>query len=79
MLVVERPLCYAYAATERVIWGMSIGCVPAALPRLTVQAACLTALRRVDPMKADSLAVDIEGVAVDHPRWAGDIGEGERR
>ena len=36
------------------------------------------ALRRVDPVKADSLALDFEGITVDDPGGAGHIGQGGR-
>ena len=34
------------------------------------------ALRRVDPVKADSLAVHLNGIAVDHRGDAGHVGQG---
>ena len=36
------------------------------------------ALRRVDPVKADSLAVHLNGIAVDHRGSAGHVGQGWR-
>ena len=55
------------------------GCILAAPPALAVRAAELVAFWRVDPMQADALACDFEGIAVNYPRWACDLGEGEAR
>ncbi len=46
------------------------------MPGLAVYAAELLALRRVDPMQADTLAVDFERVTVDHRGDAGHVGKG---
>ncbi len=44
--------------------------------RVAVQAAELAAFRCVDPVKADVLAVHLNGIAVDHVGDAGHIGQG---
>ncbi len=56
--------------------GQGIRCVFAALPWLAIQAAELPALRRVDPMEANTLAMDFERIAVDHRGDAGHVGQG---
>ncbi len=56
--------------------GQGVGRILAALPGLTVQAAELPALGRVDPVQAYPLAMDFERIAVDHRGDAGHVGQG---
>ena len=41
--------------------------------------ASLSALRRVDAVQADALAVDLDRVAIDHAGRAGDVSQGDGR
>ncbi len=55
--------------------GQGVGRILPTLPGLAVQAAKLAALGRVDAMQADTLAVHLNGIAVDDSGGAGHVGQ----
>ncbi len=57
-LVAVAAQVFAHHGPAGDLVGKGIRRILPALPRLAVQAAVLPALRRVDPVKADTLALD---------------------
>ena len=73
-MVMAQVLAHHGPAGDLVCKG--IRRVLAALPKLTVEAAELTAFRGVNSVQSYPLAVDFQGVAVDHGSDAGHVGQG---
>ncbi len=59
--------------------SQDVGRILPAPPPLAVDVAKLPALGRVDTVQPDPLAMNLDGVAVDHRRLAGHVGEGDGR
>ncbi len=74
--VAGKPNAAHRTATDK--FPQRAGGVLPAPPAFSIPAAKLLALRGVNAVKPDTLAVDFQRVAVDHAGLTGDVGPGER-